>query len=80
MELIVIKIGGSVITDKKSVTPRINSRNLKIIARQLKNFKRPYVLIHGAESFGHPLVKKTGIDKGIKNESQLIAFAETQRL
>lgn len=80
MDLIVIKIGGSVITDKKSAAPKINSRNLKIIARQLKNFKRPYVLIHGAGSFGHPLVKKSGIDKGIKNRSQLLAFAETQRL
>jgi isopentenyl phosphate kinase len=80
MELIVIKIGGSVVTDKKSAAPKINSRNLKIIARQLKNFKRPYVLIHGAGSFGHPLVKRSGIDKGIKNKSQLLAFAETQRL
>ncbi len=80
MELIVIKIGGSVVTDKKSVTPKINSKNLKIVAEQLKNFKLPYVLIHGAGSFGHPLVKRTGIDKGIKNRSQLIAFAEIQKL
>lgn len=80
MQLTIIKIGGSVVTDKKSATPKINSKNLKIVARQLKNYKLPYVLIHGAGSFGHPLVKKTGIDKGITNKSQLIAFAETQRL
>ena len=80
MQLTIIKIGGSVVTDKKSTTPKINSKNLKIVARQLKNFKLPYVLIHGAGSFGHPIVKKTGIDKGIKNKSQLLAFAETQRL
>ncbi|MDD4625358.1 MAG: isopentenyl phosphate kinase [Candidatus Pacebacteria bacterium] len=80
MNLAIVKIGGSVITDKKSLTPKINSKNLKIIAGQLKNFKLPYILIHGAGSFGHPIVKKSGIDKGIKNKSHLIAFAETQRL
>lgn len=80
MQLTIIKIGGSVVTDKNSATPKINLKNLKIIAKQLKNFKLPYVLIHGAGSFGHPIVKKSKIDKGIKNKNQLIAFAETQRL
>jgi isopentenyl phosphate kinase len=64
MNLAIVKIGGSVITDKKSLTPKINSKNLKIIAGQLKNFKLPYILIHGAGSFGHPIVKKSGIDRG----------------
>jgi isopentenyl phosphate kinase len=80
MDLTIIKIGGSVVTCKGSDSPRINSKNLKAVAEQLKNFKKPYILIHGAGSFGHPLVKRTGIDKGIKNRGQLTAFAETQRL
>jgi len=80
MDLTIIKIGGSVITRKESLLPKLNLKNLKIVANQLKNFKRPYILIHGAGSFGHQIVKRTGIDKGIKNKSQLVAFAETQRL
>lgn len=80
MDLTIIKIGGSVITRKESLLPKLNLKNLKIVAKQLKNFKRPYILIHGAGSFGHQIVKRTKIDKGIKNRSQLIAFAETQRL
>jgi isopentenyl phosphate kinase len=80
MDLTIIKIGGSVVTCKESDSPKINSKNLEAVAKQLKNFKKPYILIHGAGSFGHPLVKRTGIDKGIKSKDQLIAFAETQKL
>jgi len=80
MELTVIKIGGSVVTDKKSDKPKVNSRNLQIIANQLRYFEEPFILIHGAGSYGHPLAKKSGIDKGIVKKEQLVAMAETQRL
>jgi isopentenyl phosphate kinase len=80
MDLTIIKIGGSVITDKKSSRPKINSGNIVNIANALKEFKKPYILIHGAGSFGHPLVKKTGIDKSVISQTQLLAFANTQRL
>jgi len=80
MELTVIKIGGSVITNKKSGKPKINSRNLQMVARQLEDFKDPYILIHGAGSYGHPLAQKSGIDKGIAQPEQLVALAQTQRL
>jgi isopentenyl phosphate kinase len=80
MELIIIKIGGAVITDKKSGRPKINFGNIRQIAGVLKDFHQPYILIHGAGSFGHPLVKKTGIDKSVISDTQLLAFANTQRL
>jgi isopentenyl phosphate kinase len=84
MELIVIKIGGSVITQKESNTPSVDFQNLEAVARQLCDLKvagsPKYILIHGVGSFGHPIVKQSGIDKGIKNPSQLLAFAQTQRL
>jgi len=31
-------------------------------------------------SFGHPLVKQTGIDKSVISEKQILAFAKTQKL
>jgi isopentenyl phosphate kinase len=80
MDLIIIKIGGSVLTDKNSGKPKINSGNIGNIANTLKDYKKPYVLVHGAGSFGHPLAKKTGIDKSVISEEQLLAFAEAQRL
>ena len=82
--LIILKIGGSVITDKFSKKPKVDFKNLKRISKEIaqayNSKKMSLILIHGAGSFGHPIVKKTGIDKGIKNKKQLIAFAETQRL
>jgi len=84
MEIIILKIGGSVITNKFSKKPRVNFKNLEIISKEIAEVyhsqKISLVLIHGAGSFGHVIAKETGIDKGIKNENQLRAFAETQRL
>jgi isopentenyl phosphate kinase len=38
------------------------------------------ILLHGAGSFGHPIVRRTGIDQGIHDASQRMAMGETQRL
>lgn len=80
MDLIILKIGGSVITYKEKRPPRVNFNNLRKIIKQLVGIKKKYVLIHGAGSFGHQIVKKTGINKGLKNKNDLLSFAETQRL
>lgn len=83
-DLIILKIGGSVITYKFSKRPRVNYKNLKRICREIASVynspKFSLVLIHGVGPFGHIIVHKTGIDKGIKNKKQLKYFAETQRL
>ena len=82
--LIIIKVGGCLITDKSSSEPKVNYNNLNRIAIELsrayKELGCSMIVIHGAGSYGHPIVKRTGIDEGIKNERQLIDFAETQRL
>jgi len=84
MNLIILKIGGSLITDRKSNTPKINYKNLRRISKEIsssyKKNNKKLIIIHGAGSYGHQIVKKTGIHKGIKNNKQLIAFAETQKL
>jgi isopentenyl phosphate kinase len=83
-DLIILKIGGSVITDKFSSTPKVNQDNLKRISKEIASVytekKMPLIFVHGVGSYGHVIVNKTGIDKGIKTEKQLRAFAETQRL
>jgi len=82
--IIILKIGGSVITDKFSRTPKVNPENLKRISEEIASVydkeKMSLVIIHGAGSYGHVIVNKTGIDKGIKTEERLKDFAETQRL
>jgi len=80
MDLIIFKIGGSIITYKNKVRPEVNFKNLRKIINQLPRLNKKLILIHGVGSFGHQIVKKTGIDKGIKGKEDLINFAETQRL
>jgi len=79
--LTILKLGGSVITDKHSETPKVDFSNLNRLADEIAK-ARPERLIfmHGAGSYGHVIVKKTGIGSGIKNTEQVLAFAETQRL
>jgi len=50
--MILIKLGGSIITNKeKPLTPNRNS--IKRIAASLKNVDEPLVIVHGGGSFGH---------------------------
>lgn len=79
--LIILKIGGSVITDKHSSVPKVDFSNLNRLADEIAK-ARPERLIfmHGAGSYGHVLVKKSGIGEGIKTKEQVLAFAEIQRL
>jgi len=82
--LVIIKLGGSTITDKTSNIPKANyavlERLAKEIAEAYKKMDSQLIIIHGAGSYGHQIVKRTGINNGIKRKEQIIAFAETQRL
>jgi isopentenyl phosphate kinase len=79
--VIILKLGGSVITDKTSETPKVDFSNLNRLADEIAEAKIDgLILIHGAGSYGHVIVKKTGISAGIKTKEQVLAFAETQRL
>lgn len=74
-ELIVLKMGGSVITNKYE---HFSARNEAIekIAQGISKIKQPLVLIHGAGSYGHPLAKKYEIHKGYFSSSQLDGLVE----
>ncbi|NVM30101.1 MAG: isopentenyl phosphate kinase family protein [Candidatus Helarchaeota archaeon] len=83
-DLILLKIGGSIITEKDVSEPKINAENLERICGEIaeayktNGFK--LVIIHGAGSFGHPIVKRTGIHEGITRPDQVLSFATTQVL
>jgi len=81
-DLVILKIGGSVITDKdKPFTLRRETlERLSLeISRGYRRLGKKLILVHGAGSFGHPIVSETQIHKGISRPEQLLAFAETQR-
>jgi len=76
-KLTVLKIGGSVITDK-SGEPVPRMQNVNRLAEEIKNANmQNLIIVHGGGSFGHPSAQKYAIKEGFKSESQRIGFAET---
>jgi len=79
-ELIIMKIGGSVITDKNKYMSADKESILRVakeIANARKKKKFDLVIVHGAGSFGHMPVKKYNITNGIFSEMQKLGFAHT---
>jgi isopentenyl phosphate kinase len=76
---LVLKLGGSVITHKeKPLTP-----NLPAIERLASEISRAnvsrLVLVHGGGSFGHPIAKQYAIEKGYKDQTQIMGFSKTRQ-
>lgn len=79
--LLIIKFGGSVITYKGSLAPKLRKdviNNLgKEISSIIKSGKYKVILVHGAGSFGHPIVKKHNLQNGMKTSVQKLAYSKT---
>lgn len=71
MKLVIVKLGGSLITDKtKPYTPRLNAihRLCKEIAKsRTENVDQKIIITTGAGSFAHYSAKRYGTSKGIKS-------------
>jgi isopentenyl phosphate kinase len=77
---LVLKIGGSVITDKDGElaarTEVINRLSEEIEKAHVKKL----IIVHGGGSFGHPTAQKYGIKEGLREEAQKVGFAETHHV
>lgn len=83
MKPIIIKVGGSLITDRESETPLAKPEIMREVAHEIYPlFERGHslVLIHGAGSYGHPIVHKHDLHKGLNREDQKIILGEVQLL
>lgn len=74
--VVIVKLGGSVITNKNKFTSA-NNKAISRLASELKKASVPMIIVHGAGSFGHFPVKKFGIRHGFHNEKQRLGFAKT---
>jgi isopentenyl phosphate kinase len=75
----IIKIGGSVITDKTTeccFKPKIMNR----LADELHQAQAPFILVHGAGSFGHIQAKKYKLNEGYQKPTQLQGFSLTHMM
>lgn len=67
MNLIILKIGGSVITEKGSIS-RAREAEIERISHEIAAFRKDsdsqIILVHGAGSFGHPQAMKYRLTEG----------------
>ncbi|MBI2053825.1 MAG: hypothetical protein HYT36_00625 [Candidatus Staskawiczbacteria bacterium] len=81
-QIIILKLGGSAITEKKSIRPRIKKTVVQQLAKELRLFLRRFpktkiILLHGAGSFGHPLVHRHKLLLQPLTKQKLQGFTET---
>ncbi|MFW9999592.1 MAG: type 2 isopentenyl-diphosphate Delta-isomerase [Candidatus Hodarchaeota archaeon] len=77
-EIILLKLGGSLLTDKNRPFS-LREDILEKCINQIIESKKLIVLVHGGGSFGHPIAKKYQISQGL-NESikgQIIGLSKT---
>jgi len=78
--MIILKLGGSAITNKDGwMSPNKGAiaSLAGAIAKACKGGARNLVVVHGAGSFGHPLVLKWKLNNGVRTEKQKAACART---
>ena len=77
-KIIILKIGGGLITDK-NIEFSIRESILDAIILDIIKSGKQLILVHGGGSFGHPLAKKFSIQSGYNDEiqDQLIGLIKT---
>ena len=77
-EIIVLKLGGSLLTDKLEPFS-LREEILENCLNQIIESKKLIILIHGGGSFGHPLAKKYQISQGLNTsiKDQIMGLSKT---
>ena len=77
--MFIVKLGGSVITDK-SKKYCFRQEVMNRLSGELKKANKEFILVHGAGSFGHILAKQYELNEGYKNKDQLQGFSLTHAM
>jgi isopentenyl phosphate kinase len=76
----ILKIGGSVITDKNGELAARTEVINRLAKETHKAGVKNLIMVHGGGSFGHPTAQKYGIKEGLKDDAQKVGFAETHHV
>ncbi len=76
--MFIIKLGGSVITDKRRKNTLEKARTQRLVS-EIKDAGKKTIIVHGAGSFGHILAKRYELHKGFQNQDQIRALTEVQK-
>ncbi len=78
--MIILKLGGSLVTEK-SKRFVIRKDAVERVAREIKEsgaLENGLAIVHGGGSFGHPVAKEHGLDKGVVGSDQTMGVALTR--
>jgi len=82
-QLVVLKLGGSVITKKSENKLEVNEKNLNRICEEIAEAKRKkkfkLIVVHGAGPFGHVPAKTYKLHNGLKSKDQIIGISITHQ-
>ena len=76
----ILKIGGSVITDKSADDGAARVDEIKRIASEIADFDGKLIIVHGAGSFGHPQVKRFGLTGKFDHTGSIITHLSVRKL
>ncbi len=79
-EPVILKLGGSVITDKGADEGVVRETDLLRIAREVSEFRGKMIIVHGAGSFGHTYAKKYRLDMNFDPEGVIITHESVKKL
>jgi isopentenyl phosphate kinase len=74
----IVKLGGSVITDKSKATGTLRPEVLERLAREVASVPGETILLHGAGSFGHPGARQYRLKEGLAGEGALHGAAQVR--
>ncbi|HJH32800.1 MAG TPA: isopentenyl phosphate kinase family protein [Methanosarcinaceae archaeon] len=79
-DITILKIGGSIITDKDADDGAPNNSEIKRIAGEISKHHGKLIVVHGAGSFGHPQAKKYALNKKFDAKGALITHISVKAL
>ncbi|RLF34305.1 MAG: kinase [Thermoplasmata archaeon] len=77
--MFIIKLGGSVITDKTK-KQTFKQTTTDRLSMEIKKANKEIIIVHGAGSFGHIPAKEYKIDEGYKDLNQIKGFSVTHEM
>ncbi|GAB6102691.1 isopentenyl phosphate kinase [Thermococcus atlanticus] len=74
--MIIVKVGGSVFSDKKGEPGNFDRETVGNIAKEIAGFypRESFIIVHGGGSFGHPEAKKYKIREGLPEDWERASF------
>jgi len=79
-ETVILKLGGSVITDKNADEGVVRVPALLRIAQEVSEFRGNMIIVHGAGSFGHTYARTYGLNRIFNLKGAIVTHESVKKL